>query len=170
MRTRLALAASRLTTLAGAAVLTGLAILAVAVAVEMATGQPGLSPVDAYWVGRLPWTPIGVGMVIFGATGAVLTATLAAWLRPGWWARLLSVAAVLAVGFWWGVASIAGFIGACCGRPTWDRITAAYSSPASAVLFLIVPALVLALATRPRREIVELAGPGADQYRTVSGA
>jgi hypothetical protein len=49
-------------------------------------------------------------------------------------------------------------------------VTAAYSSPAGAVLFLVVPALVLAWAVRPRRQVVELAGPGADQYRTVSGA
>lgn len=170
MKTRLALSATALSGMAALLTLAGLAVLLVAALVEMATGQPGLNLVDAYWVGRLPWTPIGVGMVIFGASAALLLGTMAAWLGTGRAARVLSVPALLAGAFWWGVGSIGAYTGACCGRPAWDPITTAYSSPAGAVVFLVVPALVLAVALRPRRQVVELAGPGADQYRTVSGA
>ena len=43
--------------------------------VEVATGEPGMSLVDGYWIGRLPWTPIGVGMALFGATAAASPAS-----------------------------------------------------------------------------------------------
>lgn len=151
------------------AVLGAILLLAVAV-VEVATGPPGLSIVDAYWIGRLPWTPIGVGMVVFGASAAILSGSVAAWLRPRLVARLLSVPAVLAGALWWSFASIGGYTGACCGGPAWDPLTAAYSSPQSALLLLALPALVLGLAVRTGRPHVESAGPGADPWRTVSGA
>ena len=56
------------TRLAFAVAVAGCGVLLVAAIVELVSGEPGMSLVDAYWIGRLPWTPIGVGMALFGAT------------------------------------------------------------------------------------------------------
>lgn len=175
MRTRHSLSAAtaprRLLIVALVATGVGAGVLLVAAAVEVVNGQPGMSLADGYWVGRLPWTPIGVGLVLYGASATVVVAAAAAWLGPRWGARVLSAPALLSSAFWWGTASLTGMSGACCSPPPrYDPITVAYSAPIEALLFLVVPALVMGLAVRPRRQVVRLAGPAADQYRTVSGA
>lgn len=127
--------------------LAGAAILLVAAVVELATGQPGMSLVDAYWVGRLPWTPIGVGMVLYGATTTVVVGLLASWLTPGWLQRLVCLAALLSTAFWWVTSPMLGMGGACCGpRPAYDPITMAYSTSAFALQFVVVPAVVVTIA------------------------
>ena len=166
-------AVTRLTTgataLAFAVTVAGLAILLIAAIVEVAAGQPGMSLVDGYWIGRLPWTPLGVGMALYGATAAAVAGIVAAWVGGGRLARVVATAAVLPVGLWWGVSPMVGLGGACCGPPpTYDPITLAYSMPESAALLVVGPAVASALALwldRPRR--APLAVP---DYRTVSGA
>jgi hypothetical protein len=161
--------ATGVTALAFAVALIGLAILLIAAIVEVTAGEPGMSIVDGYWIGRLPWTPIGVGMALYGATAAVVAGVTAAWLVGGGLARAVGTAAVLPVAFWWGIAPMVGFSGACCGPPpAYDPITLAYSMPESAALLVVGPAVASALALwldRPRR-----ASRALPDYRTVSGA
>jgi hypothetical protein len=147
--------AMRGTAFAAAIMLAGAAIFLVAVVVELATGQPGMSLVDAYWVGRLPWTPIGVGMVLYGATATVVVGSIASWLAAGWLRRVVSLGALLSTAFWWATSPMQGMGGACCGpRPAYDPITMAYSDPRSALVLVMVPALIVAavvlLPTRAR--------------------
>jgi hypothetical protein len=163
---RLALGATRL---AFAVTVAGCAILLAAAIVELATGEAGMSLVDAYWIGRLPWTPIGVGMALFGATASVVTGLPAAWLVGGRFARAVATAAVLPVGLWWILSPMTAFSGACCGpRPSYDPITHAYSLPEAALLLVIAPAVASAMAVwldRPRR-----GEPATPDFHTVSGA
>ena len=163
---RLALVA---TWLAFAVAAAGGGVLLVAAIVELVNGQPGMSLVDAYWIGRLPWTPIGVGMALFGATAAVVTGLPAAWLVGGRFARTVATAATLPVGLWWIFSPMLPVGGACCGpRPGYDPITLAYSLPESALLLVIAPAVASAVALwldRARRTT-----PAAPDFRTASGA
>jgi len=152
-RSRAATIAIRATALAAGVMVAGAAILLVAALVELTTGQPGMNLVDAYWVGRLPWTPIGVGMVLFGATATVVVGSVASWLTPGWLQRLVCLGAMLSTAFWWVTSPMLGMGGSCCGpRPAYDPITMAYSNPQSALLLVVLPALIAAavvlLATR----------------------
>jgi hypothetical protein len=138
--------AIRGTAFAAGIMLAGAAILLVAAVMELATGQPGMSLVDAYWVGRLPWTPIGVGVVLYGATATVVVGSVASWLTPGWPQRLVCLGAMLSTAFWWVTSPMLGMGGACCGpRPAYDPITMAYSDPRSALVLVVVPALIVAL-------------------------
>jgi hypothetical protein len=139
--------AIRGTAYAAGIILAGAAILLVAAVVELATGQQGMSLVDAYWVGRLPWTPIGVGMVLFGATATVVVGSVASWLEAGWLRRVVSVGALLSTAFWWLTSPMLGMGGACCGpRPAYDPITMAYSTSEFALQFVVVPAVVVTIA------------------------
>jgi hypothetical protein len=133
--------------------LAGAAILLVAAVVELTTGQPGMNIVDAYWVGRLPWTSIGVGMVLCGATATTVVGSVASWLTPGWLQRLVSLGALLSTAFWWAISPIIRYTGGCCGPPpAYDPITIAYSDPKSALVLVVVPALIVAaIALLPAR-------------------
>jgi hypothetical protein len=147
--------AIRATTLAAGVMVAGAAILLVAAVAELSTGQPGLNLVDAYWVGRLPWTPIGVGMVLFGATATIALGSVASWLASGWLQRFVSSVAPLPAAFWWATSPMIGYLGACCGpQPAYDPITIAYSNPQGALLLVVLPALIVAalvlLPTRAR--------------------
>jgi hypothetical protein len=108
-------------------------------------------------------------MALYGATVAVLAGVIAAWLVGGRLARVVCSAAVLPVGYWWGISPMVGLTGACCGPPpAYDPITLAYSMPESAALLVVGPAVASALALwlhRPRR-----ASRALPDYRTVSGA
>lgn len=155
MRSMPSTTAIRGTAFAAGVMLAGAAILLVAAVVELATGQPGMSLVDAYWVGRLPWTPIGVGMVLFGATATVVVGSVASWLAASWLRRVASLGALLSTAFWWAISPMQGMGAACCGpRPAYDPITMAYSDPQGALILVVVPALIVAavvlLPTRTR--------------------
>jgi hypothetical protein len=155
MRSMPSTMAIRGTAFAAGIMLAGAAILLVAAVIELATGQPGMNLEDAYWVGRLPWTPIGVGMVLFGATATVVVGSIASWLAAGWLRRVVSVGALLSTAVWWAISPIIPFSGGCCGpRPAYDPITIAYSDPKSALVLVVVPALIVAavvlLPTRSR--------------------
>jgi hypothetical protein len=128
-----------------------------------------ISPVDGYWLGPLPWAPLGVGLVLFGATVGVVALTAAMWLGPRWGGRVLSVPVVLSVAFWWATAATLGSGGACCSLPpAFDPIAVAYSAPLWTLSLVVLPAILLATANwlgRPAPRAVT-----ASDYRTVSGA
>lgn len=139
MRSRLA----TLTAIALGVTGIGTAGLLVAALVEMLT-HPGMTLVDAYWVGRLPWTPIGIGFALLGGTAAVVFGAITAWLLPARAARVISVPATLAIAFWWATSALQASSGACCGPVSYDPFTAAYSSPQGMFLLVVLPALVMA--------------------------
>jgi hypothetical protein len=145
--------AIRMTALAAVVLVVGAAILFVAAVIELATGQQGMNLVDAYWVGRLPWTPIGVGMGLYGATATVVVGSVVSWLIPGWLQRLVCLGALLSTAFWWAISPIIRYTGGCCGPPpAYDPITIAYSDPKSALVLVVVPALIVAaIALLPAR-------------------
>lgn len=138
-----------------AAAAIGIAVLAVQATGEV-IADPSLSLIDGYWVGRLPWTAIGVDLVVAGSTIAVLAGLVGSWLNGGRVARALATVAALVAAFWWAIALMPQPGGApCtrCGPATADPITYAYSLPEAAVLLLVVPAIVdaaIAVHSRPR--------------------
>jgi hypothetical protein len=121
--------------------------------------DPSLSLEDAYWIGRLPWTAVGVGLAVAGSTLAVVTGTAAVLIHGGNVRRVIALAMLLPAAFWWAIEllQMQGVSGACgslspCTRPWIDPITNAYSMPAATLLLLLVPALIVAgLALVPRR-------------------
>ena len=142
------------------AALVGVLVLLASAASEVAA-DPSLSLEDGYWIGRLPWTPIGAGLVVGGSTAAVTAGILAVLPAGGNARRVLTLIAALPVVSWWSMAVIpvVGIGGAWCGAPpckppSFDVITIAYSLPEYAVVLLLAPALVvtaLALTARSRR-------------------
>ena len=76
-------------TIAGVgALVIGLAVFLV-YALSEVLAHPGLSLEDGYWIGRLPWTGIGEGFTVIGATVAVVLGTLTVWLGGNRWRRAL---------------------------------------------------------------------------------
>jgi hypothetical protein len=133
----------------------GVVVLVVQAAREVMT-DPSLSLIDGYWVGRLPWTAIGVDLVVAGSTVAVIAGLVGSWLNGGWIARVLATVVALVAAFWWAIALMPQPGGApCteCGPQVADPITYAYSLPETAVLLLVVPAIVVTA-------IAALARPG----------
>jgi hypothetical protein len=133
----------------------GFAILGIAVLLAYAASEvladPSLSLEDGYWIGRLPWTPIGVGLTIVGATIVVVAGATTVMVAGGRARRAVTLACLAVATFWWLTVSIlpVAASGAWCGRPTcpqptYDPITMAYSSPQLAVMWLLLPALVVA--------------------------
>lgn len=126
--------------------------------------DPALSLVDGYWIGRLPWTAVGLDLAIIGATIAVVFGTLTAWLAGGPIRRVVSAIVLVVAAFWWFLAMLpppqGGFC-ASCPPPGPDPITMAYSQPETAVLLLLLPAAIagaVALgAPRTRRSAVAAA-------------
>lgn len=142
---------------AGGVVVLGLMALAVSLA------QPGTSLADGYWVGPLPWTALGVGLVVIGGTVALVSGSVTAWLAGGVARRVVAVVALAAGASWWVLAMIPpprGAFCASCPAPTPDPITMAYSQPEAALLFLVLPAVVAAIAglgARRTREPAQVA-------------
>jgi hypothetical protein len=132
-----------------------LAIVGIAVlfaqAVSEVRADPSISLGDAYWIGRLPWTPIGVGLAILGASLAVLAGTATALMAGGIVRRGVAILALLVAGFWWLVVTVplVGMGGAACEPacppPTFDPVTMAYSLPEQTAMWLLLPALVASL-------------------------
>lgn len=145
----------------------GLVVL-VAYSLSEVIADPTLSIVDGYWIGRLPWTAIGVVLVVAGSTVALIAGTLVAWLRGGILLRIVSALAFGAGTFWWLIALLGapGAGGASCPScpPSGpDAIALAYSLPGSVALLLMLPSLVAALAAwRSSR-------PGLTAIETSSG-
>jgi hypothetical protein len=139
----------------GVLVLGFVALLANSVAEVI--GNPGSSIVDGYWRGRLPWIEFGVAPIVVGASAAAVLGLLGAWVTGGWIRRLVVVPPFLVVCFWWFLAMLPPMLGAPCNPqpcppPPPDPWANAYSSPETAVVFLVIPSLVIALIalTAPR--------------------
>jgi hypothetical protein len=133
---------------------------------------PGLSLVDGYWIGRLPWTAVGVDLVVIGATIAVAFGTLTSWLAGGLDRRVLSALALAVAAFWWFFAMAPPLLtGYCpgCPPPEPDPITTAYSAPEHTALLLLLPAATAAAvglsAPRARRRAVTTESPTAAAVR-----
>ncbi len=118
--------------------------------------NPGVSLVDGYWIGRLPWVPLGVVVSLVGAVGGLLAGSVAIAAEGGWWRRILIVPAFAGAGLWWaaalGVLPFPRFTGP-------DPVTFAYTLPATAVLLVLMPAALLATLSLTPRGIPR---PGVD--------
>jgi hypothetical protein len=125
----------------------GAAVLLVGAMGEV-QANPGISIADGYWIGRLPWTPIGVSLVLGGATATLAFATAVVMVRGPWLLRILALPVLLAGGFWYFLAVFLGWpgSGACCDpSPQTDLITTAYSTPMYTIILVVVPAAVASL-------------------------
>jgi hypothetical protein len=134
----------------------GLAVFVV-YALSEVLAHPGLSLVDGYWIGRLPWTGIGEGFTVIGATVAVVLGTVTVWLGGNRWKRALVLVPLAVAGFFW-FAAMLPFPGGApctdCAAPVPDPFAYAYSLPASTLTFLLLPAVmvaVLAFTSKPVR-------------------
>jgi hypothetical protein len=124
--------------------------------------NPGISLVQGYWVGRLPWTAIGVDLVVIGSTVAVLFGTASSWLAGDAARRLVSLPPVVVAVAWWLYAAIQSSIEGApcmipqlgtpiaggtvsCGPPPFDPFAVAYSVPAESILLLVLPAWISAV-------------------------
>lgn len=129
----------------------GPSILLVSAWVEV-LNNPGLSLVDGYLVGRLPWTPIGIVVSLTGGIGGLLAGSVAIGIEGGWWRRFLLLPAFAGAVLWWatalGVIPFPRFNGP-------DPVQFAFLLPATAALLLLMPAGLLAtLCITPRRPSV----------------
>ena len=134
------------TGLSAAVLLTGLGMAFAYSAIESAL-NPGYSLIDGYWRGALPWMGIIEGLVVGGATAAVIAGSVAVAVRGGWARRAISVPLVAAAGLWWFSAAVgAGMSGAACGDcppRAFDPWAYAYSAP--------ILALQMPVHARPER-------------------
>ena len=118
----------------------GLSVLLVYAWVEF-LNNPGISLVDGYWIGRVPWTPLGVVLVLAGS-GLALLAGAASVLLRGDWVRWLLLLPVLAASLlWWALA--VGLLPSARYLPI-DPVSLAYSLPQVAALLLVLPAVAVA--------------------------
>ena len=152
---KLSLRLARWGTIAGlAALVLGLAVLFVYALTEV-LAHPGLSLVDGYWIGRLPWTGIGEGFTVIGATVAVVLGTVSVWLGGNRWTRALVLVPLAVAGLFWFSAMLPPPGGAPCTDCTAqvaDPFAFAYSLPLLTVIMLLLPAVtiaVLAFTSRP---------------------
>lgn len=127
----------------------GPAILLVYAWVEV-LNNPGWTLVDGYWIGRTPWTPIGLVIALIGGMAGLLSGSVAIAIEGGWWRRALILPAAGAAALWWltalGVIPYPRFQGP-------DPVTFAYSLPTTAILLVLMPAaLIAALALTPRMQ------------------
>jgi hypothetical protein len=103
--------------------------------------NPGYSLVDAYWVGREPWTWFGIVLSLAGGVAGLVAGSVAIAVDGGWWRRFLVVPSVAVAVFWWsialGVLPFPRFVGP-------DPVTFAYSLPSAAALLILMPAGLLA--------------------------
>jgi hypothetical protein len=138
---RLVAGARRWARLALGLMVVGPSILLVYAWVEV-LNHPGLTLVDGYWIGRVPWTPLGLVISLAGGVAGLLAGSLAIVIEGGWWRRALIVPALAAAAAWWltalGALPFPRFHGP-------DPITFAYSLPSAAALLLLMPAALLAV-------------------------
>ncbi len=145
------------TILAAAVLAAGMAMLVI-YSVAEAIANPGISVIDGYWRGQLPWMGIIEALIVGGASACLLVGAATIAVRGGWLRRWVALLPFGMAAFWWFLAwaraGISG--GACvlCPAPAFDPWAYAYSGPMLALQLLIVPAIVivvLALAVSPRR-------------------
>jgi len=117
----------------------GLSVLLAYTWVEV-INNPSLSLVDGYWIGRVPWTPLGVVLVLAGSSVVVAAGDVAILARGDLLPRLLMIVVVPVPALWWAIAL--GFV----PFPRYeapDPVTLAYTLPETAALMLVVPALAM---------------------------
>lgn len=105
--------------------------------------QDGLSLIDGYWVGLLPWIEVGTWLIPIGGVLAMVGAGAAVWLRPSGWPLRLATLPAIAVGVFWVllVAIETAPRNAMDGSISQTSVaTAVYSNPANTVVFLLLPA------------------------------
>jgi hypothetical protein len=104
--------------------------------------NPGYTLVDGYWIGRIPWTPLGLVIALAGGVIGLVAGSVAIAIEGGWWRRFLLVPSLAAGTLWWlmalGLLPFARFHGP-------DPVTFAYSLPTQAVLLVLMPAALLAV-------------------------
>jgi hypothetical protein len=128
--------------------------------------QEGLTLVDGYWIGLLPWIEVGAWLIPIGGVLAFVGAVAAIWLGRGGWVRRLATLPAVAVALFW-VLLIAietaprhGPDGSIAHS---DVATAVYSSPQNTMVFLLLPtAYVVMLAWASPRRRLEAGPAGAD--------
>jgi hypothetical protein len=143
----------------------GLAVFFV-YALSEVLAHPGLSLEDGYWIGRLPWTGIGEGFTVIGATVAVVLGTLTVWLGGTRWRRALVLVPLASAVFFWFAAMLPEPNRApCtnCAEPVADPFAYAYSLPASTLTLLLLPTLFIAVLAFTSRPVVrgQVDGPAA---------
>ncbi|MBA2570217.1 MAG: hypothetical protein H0V04_03440 [Chloroflexi bacterium] len=126
----------------------GIAIL-VATAYNEAQAHPGFSLENGYWIGRLPWTDIGVRLTVIGSTAAVGFGAISVWLG-GRGLRSLVVLLALAIAlFWWTYALMqvpeGGAWCPMCPPRQPDPFARAYSEPGLTLWTLVFPAVASTL-------------------------
>jgi hypothetical protein len=127
----------------------GVAIVIVRSWVEY-LNTPGITIVDGYWMGREPWSSMGVVPVLAGSALGTLAAGTLVMLRGDWLRRILSLAILAVPVIWWLIALGAIPVGPYYRPP--DPVTLAYSLPQQAAIMLLIPALAIAaLAFLPHR-------------------
>lgn len=110
---------------------------------------PGLSLIDAYWIGREPLTSVSIWTALIGSTLALVAGVLVALIAGSWIRKLLALVAFVASGLWW--LLVLGVIPYPRYHPI-APVTFAYSLPEAAALLALLPALLAsALALAPRR-------------------
>lgn len=145
--TRLAAGAHQWARISLALLVIGPSILLIYAWVEV-LNNPGISLADGYWVGRTPYTPIGIVLSLAGGVFGLLAGSVAIVIEGGWWRRFLVIPALVAAALWWGTAlgilPYPNFHGP-------DPLTFAYSLPVTATLLVLMPAALLAtLCITPR--------------------
>jgi hypothetical protein len=139
---RLAAGAHQWARLALGLMVVGPSILLVYAWVEV-LNHPGSTLVDGYWIGRIPWTPLGILVSLAGAVAGLVAGSLAILIEGGWWRRVLVVPSVAAGALWWLIAlGVLPFTPRFTGP---DPVTLAYSLPSTAALLVLMPAALLAI-------------------------
>jgi len=133
--------------------------------------DPSLSLEDGYWIGRLPWTAVGVVLVVIGATVAVVAGTIAAWIAGGWVRRALTGVSSAIAAFWWLLVIVwtpggGGYCPGCSGLG-FDPVTVAYSLPQGALLLLVAPAAVIGVAVLTARRSYTPAATPSNQVNAT---
>ena len=104
--------------------------------------NPGFTLADGYWIGRIPWTPLGLVISLAGSVIGLLAGSIAIGIEGGWWRRVLIVPALGAAALWWLMAlGVLRFISRFQGP---DPVTFAYSLPSTAAILILMPAALLA--------------------------
>ena len=138
---RLAAGARQWARLALALLVIGPSILLVYAWVEV-LNNPGYTLADGYWIGRIPWTPLGIVIGLAGAVAGLIAGSVAITIQGGWWRRFLVVPSLAAAALWWLMAlGVVQFIPRFKGP---DPVTFAYSAPTQAILLVLMPAALLA--------------------------